>query len=139
MFSLCGVQSVRALEFAVWPGEIDLPASLTWEERQRRTTQYQRKGRQQSESWVNVERAITNSEDVEITDGDLLKGTSGAVALRLGVLTGDGNWYEVLIRSEEFSIQRGDGREETLDHFLEMGRAYWDAFASRKPGTTTSG
>ncbi|HKT24311.1 MAG TPA: hypothetical protein VJR04_06890 [Terriglobales bacterium] len=130
-FKLQGVQSVRALRFAIWPGEFSLPPGLPWEEQQRLNSEYRRKWRQETQSWEGFESAVNSDDDAELTDGEVVSG-NGTVALRLGVQTSDGEWYEAFVRAETLLIARSDEKEFDLEHLLTLGKAYWEAFANTK-------
>ena len=131
-FLLHSVESVRAFRHSLWPGGCEIPDGSSYEEQQRLEAEYRRKWREESESWDKFERAVAEDDEAELTDGDLLHGPNGGVALRLGVQMGNGEWYEVFLRAEALTISRSDQERLEFDEFLELGNAYWEAFASRK-------
>ena len=131
-----GVKSVRALRFAVWPGEFSMPAGLDRAEQQRRLDEIQSKGREESERWTKLESEVNADDDAELTDGEMTGG-DGALALRLGIHT-NGEWYDVFVRAEAVSIWRSDQQRLRIDEFVGLGCAYWEAFASRTKKAVTS-
>ena len=130
-FLLEGVQSVRGFRFAIWPGEFSLPDGLKWEEQELLRNEYRSKWRQESESWSKIESEVNNDADAELTDGDVA--LSGGVALRLGVRMSGGEWYEVFVRAEHLAIHQSNNENLDLKKFLQLGEAYWRAFAERNP------
>jgi hypothetical protein len=131
-FTLEGVQSARVLRFAIWPGQFEMPPGLSWDEQQKLIEEYRAKWRQQSESWDKFERDITSGEEAELTTGALALGADGAVALRLGVQMSDGVWHDTFIRAQRLRILRSDGQGLDIGRFVEMGNAYWEAFAAKQ-------
>jgi hypothetical protein len=85
----------------------------------------------ESDSWPAFEAAVAADDDSEITDGEVARG-GVTVALRLGVLMSGGEWYNVFLRAEHLTVRRSDDRDITLEEFLALGNAYWEAFANRK-------
>jgi len=131
---LQGVQSVRALRFAIWPGEFSLPSALSWEEHQQRMEEYRKLWRQESESWTALESAVNSPDGAEITDGYMVSG-NGVVTLRLGIEMPDGEWYEIFARAEHLRLTRSDYQQITLSQFLSLGHEYWEKFARRASET----
>lgn len=130
-FHLEGVQSVRAMRSTVWPGDFPLPSAFDWEQYQKKMSDYRKLWRQESESWATFESLANSDEDAELTEGDVVS-ADGIVTLRLGVQMGSGEWYEVFVRAEKLNLSRSDKGEATLNQFLSLGHAYWEAFANRR-------
>jgi hypothetical protein len=131
-FSLGGVQSVRVIRLAVWPGKFELPSGLPWQEEETLRGEYFAKCRLQSESWDKFEHDVTSDGDAEFSTGELALDESGAVAVRLGILMGGGHWYEVFVRAESLTVTRSDRQPLSLQQFMQFGNAYWKAFAARQ-------
>lgn len=125
------VASVRACSFAIWPGEAPDLQGKSVEEQNRLVTEYQSKWREQSLAWEQVENLLQESEEFFDTQSADLAESESNVALHLqGHL--DDRWTELFIRAKSYAIALSDGRLLTLQEFLRLGAAYWDAFAARK-------
>src|SRR5256885_349289 len=65
LLGLDGVQSARVDHYAVWPGEFSVPAGAR-EEEARLIAEHQSNCREESVSWSELGRAVTNS--LQLTD-----------------------------------------------------------------------
>jgi hypothetical protein len=129
-FELKGVSSARVSTWAAWLGEIVQMEGRSKEEQTRLVTEYHAKWREESESWSAFEARIGRSAP-EITDAGLASSVKGrGVALRIGVMDG-GVYFEARVRADTLNLSRSDGQALNLSGFHELGRLYWDAFASR--------
>jgi hypothetical protein len=131
-FAFAGVQSVRAMRLAVWPVKFELPTGLPSEEQEKLRSEYFAKSREESASWDKFEGDVTSDDEAEFTTGELALAPNGAVAARLGVQMGSGEWYEVFVRAQSLTVMRSDQQSLTLSQFTELGNAYWEAFAARR-------
>ncbi|MGD0347750.1 MAG: hypothetical protein ABSA85_13395 [Terracidiphilus sp.] len=122
-----GVQSVRALSSTPWPGGCQIPDGTPCEQQQTIVAEYQSKWREESLSWAEFERLI--SKGLEVSSATLGQGLGGVV-LRMGLLVGGGSYVETYIRGEDVAFSIGE-RQLTAEEFVELGEAYWEAFASR--------
>jgi hypothetical protein len=130
-----GVQSVRSLQYRVWPGAApDIQVGTPPEEQSRLVAQYQSKWREESEDWQTFENIVklNTNDSPEVADANLAMGTSG-IALRLGLLMPDESYRDVFVRAESLEISLSNGQHLTLQAFLALGEGYWKAFAARRP------
>jgi hypothetical protein len=121
-----GVQSVRSLRSVPWPGEFSIPQGVSREQESVLISEYQRKWREESQSWSALERLTTDG--LEVSNATLIRG-SNVVALRLVLLVADGAYVEAYIRGDRIDYYIGE-KQVTLDEFVALGEAYWQAFAS---------
>jgi hypothetical protein len=96
-----GVQSVRCFATGAWTEE-----SVSWDDFQR-----------------------LSATEPEVSTANLAEG-SNTVALQIGLLTGHGGYAEMYLRGEQLRFYVGDS-ETTKEEFVQLGEAYWAAFASR--------
>jgi hypothetical protein len=61
----------------------------------------------------------------------ILGQASIGVALRIGLLVGGDSYVEAFVREEEIAFLIGE-RQLTPEKFVELGEAYWEAFANRR-------
>ena len=122
-----GVQSVRSFRGVQWPGGCSIPLGTPYELQQAIVAEYQSKWREESLSWADFERLITAG--LEVSSATLARRSDG-VALRLGLLVGGDSYVEVYVRGTEISFWI-DERQITPEEFVEIGEAYWAAFANR--------
>lgn len=122
-----GVQSVRSFSGVPWPGDCAIPAGTPYEQQQALVAEYQSKWREESLSWADFERLIGNG--MEVSSATLVQGSNG-VALRLGLMIGGDSFAEAFVRGEDITFSIGE-RQLTLQEFVELGEAYWEAFANK--------
>lgn len=126
---LSGVQSVRAVRSEPWPGGFSLPKGVSREEESRLMAEYRSKWRDESQSWKEFEQL--SGEDMGVSDAMIAVGDSNSIALRMAVMTFEGNsYFEAFIRAQGISFSVGDDQME-VEQFLSLGEAYWKAFADR--------
>ena len=126
---LSGVQSVRATQSEPWPGEFSVPRGASRAEESRLIAEYHSKWREESQSWKEFEQS--SGEDMEVSDASIVFGHANSVALRLAVMMSSRNSFsEAFIRAEGVTFAVG-GDEVTMERFLSLGAAYWEAFANR--------
>ena len=126
--TVSGVQSVRSFNSAPWPGGCSIPPETPYEQQQAIVAEYQSKWREESMSWADFERLTNNG--LEVSSAALCRGLNG-VALRLGLLVEGDSYVEAYIRGEEITFSIG-ARHLTPEEFVEMGEAYWEAFANKR-------
>lgn len=124
-----GVQSVRACSGVPWPGGCLIPDGTPCEQQQAIVAEYQSKWREESLSWTEFERLINRG--LEVSSAALGQGLGG-VAMRMGLLVGGDSYVETHIRGEGITFSVGE-RQLAPEEFVELGEAYWEAFAS-EPG-----
>ena len=123
-----GVQSVRSLKSVPWPGGCSIPDATPYEQQQAIVAEYQSKWREESLSWADFEKLINDG--LEVSSASLGQG-SDSIALHLGLLVGGDSYVEAYIRGEEITFSIGE-RQLTPQQFVEMGEAYWEAFAKKE-------
>ena len=123
-----GVQSVRSFSSVPWPGGCSIPDGTPHEQQQAIVAEYQRKWREESLSWGDFERLIDKG--LELSSAVLIQGSKG-VALRLGLLVGGDSYVDAFVRGEEITFSVGE-RQLTPQEFVELGEAYWEAFANKR-------
>ena len=123
---LQGVQSVRAACTKGWPGGFSVPRGASREQESKLIAEYQTKCREESQSWAEFELLATKADTLDAT---LVIG-DGAVALRLGLMA-NSRYYEAHIRAKAINFAAGD-RQLTLEAFVRLGDAYWEAFSQRR-------
>jgi hypothetical protein len=128
MIVVSGVQSVRSFTSVPWPGDCSIPAGTPYEQQQALVAEYQRKWREESLSWADFERLIGNG--LEVSSATLGQASNG-VALRLGLLVGGDSYAEAFVRGEDIAFSIGE-RQLTPQEFVELGEAYWEAFANKR-------
>ena len=122
------VQPVRSFSSVPWPGGCSIPVETPYEQQQAIVAEDQSKWREESLSWADFERLTNNG--LEVSSATLGQGSNG-VALRLGLFVGGDSYVEAYIRGEEITFSIGD-RQLTPEEFVEVGEAYWEAFAKKR-------
>lgn len=130
-FLLAGVRSVRSLRYTVWPGPCEKYAGLPASDQSRIVAEYQAKWREESEEWEKFEAFANNADSPIISNASLVSAVNG-VALRLQMMVSGDSYRDVFFRADALNIRISDGRELTLNEFLGLGEAYWNAFATRR-------
>jgi len=129
VITVTGVESARALRNVPWPGGCSIREGMSRIEEEAVIAEYQRKWREESQSWAEFEQMT--GDGIEVSSAVLGRG-SEAVALHLGLLVGVGSSYvDVYIRGQGIVFQI-DERGVTPEEFVAIGEAYWHAFAKRK-------
>lgn len=132
---LQGVQSARVLHYTIWPGDFSLPAGLSAEEQSALVAQYQAKWREESAPWKDFESRLTKEYEqvFDISDAALAPSEQGAFALKLSGHLNYTDYHEVYLRAENLEITGNNERRFAFEEFLQLGKAYWDAFNARTP------
>lgn len=128
-----GVQSVRSLRSVPWPGGCPIPPGTPNEQQSLIISEYRRKWREESQSWSDFEQLI--GDGLEVSNATLGRG-SDAVALQLGLMVGRDFYVEAYIRGDRATFQVGE-KLVTLEDFLALGEAYWNAFSERAENRRT--
>jgi hypothetical protein len=123
-----GVRSVRSFRTVSWPGGYTIPQGMSRAQQEAAIAEYQRKCREESQSWADLERLI--SDGLEVSNATLGRG-SDVVALQLGLLVGGDSYVDAYIRGEGITFYIGE-KQVTPEEFVALGEAYWEAFASRR-------
>jgi hypothetical protein len=124
-----GVQSVRSFQTAPGPGGWSIPQGASNAQQSTIIAEYQRRCREESQSWNDLERSATDPFGLEVSTATLCRG-SNVVALQLGLLTAKSSYVEAYIRGEAIEFYIGE-RQVTPEEFVALGEAYWEAFAKR--------
>jgi hypothetical protein len=127
--SVEGAQSVRAVRYVPWPGGCPIPEGTPNEEQSILIAEYQRKWREESQSWNDFERLSRNPVGLRVSNASLCLGTH-VVALQLGLHVARDSYAEAYIRGEAITFSIGESKV-TLEEFIAFGGAYWDAFANK--------
>jgi hypothetical protein len=129
-----GVQSVRSIRSVPWPGGCPIPPGTPNEQQSVIISEYHRKWREESQSWALFEQLV--GDGLEVSNATIGQG-SNVVALQLGLLAGGDSYVEAYIRGEEARFHVGKKRV-TLEEFVALGEAYWNAFAEKAESRRTS-
>jgi len=121
-----GVQSARALHSVPWPGGCQIPPGAANDQQSIIIAEYHRKWREESLSWTDFERL--NKDDFQVGNATLGR-SPDVVTLQLGFLAGD-DYITAYVRGEGATFHIGEN-EVTIEEFLALGEAYWNAFAKR--------
>ncbi len=126
------VESARATQHILWPGECVVPAGSSRDDERRIIDEYRAKWREESFSWDDFERAAGSGEH-EILEASLVRGDRTSIHLSTcpTVATATNHAHEVFVRAEAMSLVGSDGTDFGIERFLAMGEAYWEAFGSR--------
>jgi len=124
-----GVRSVRSLRSVPWPGGCPIPPGTPNEQQSIIISEYHRKWREESQSWTDFERLTSDPYGLEVSVANLGLGPD-AVALQLGLLVARDSYVEAYIRGEGITFYAGE-KQATLEEFVALGEAYWEAFADR--------
>ena len=129
VFRLDGVQSARAVKYSIWPGPFAVSPGTATEEQERLVAEYQAKWREESQSWSDLEKAMTaeNKQVIDISDATLATEKDSAVALRISGLLNYTMYHEIFLRAEKLTISRTDAGELKVEELLKLGKSYWDA------------
>lgn len=128
-----GVQSVRVVRSAIWPGGCSVPDEVSREEESRIIAEYQAKWREESASWNEFEAAANreNGDVFCILDATLATSRDGILAIRLDGQLGSGPrnnyaaYHEFFVRAARLEISTTDGKRFELEDFLRLGGTYW--------------
>lgn len=128
-----GVQSARALRYAIWPGEFSIPAGVSREEESRLITEYQAKWRQESLGWDELEKAVTTecAQVIDISNAMLATAEDHSIAVRICGHLNYVAYHELYLRAERLVVSKSDGENLGIQGLLKMGAAYWEAFERR--------
>ena len=127
LFHLEGVESVRVLRYAIWPGEFSVPSGSSREEERRLIEEYQSKWRQESASWNEFESTITvgNGQIFCIHDAAIVIPNDAIIALKPCGQLNHSKYHEIFLRAEKLRILGNDASRYSLDEFRRLGEIYW--------------
>lgn len=125
-FDVFYVRSARALHSVPWPGGCQIPPGAANDQQSIIIAEYHRKWREESLSWTDFERL--NKDDFQVGNATLGR-SPDVVTLQLGFLAGD-DYITAYVRGEGATFHIGEN-EVTIEEFLALGEAYWNAFAKR--------
>jgi hypothetical protein len=129
-----GVRSVRSLRSVPWPGGCSIPQGMPNAQQETLIAEYHGKWREESQSWSTFEGLA--SDGLEVSNATLGRG-SDVIALQLGLLVANDSYVEAYIRGEGIRFYIGE-KQVTPEEFVAFGEAYWDAFAKKADGGSTS-
>jgi hypothetical protein len=130
-----GVSEVEALRFVPWPGDLVIPEGSSWKDSEAIRAAYFEKGRLESIEWPDVAGRLLKTDEYEISQATLaFRGIDSMLTLHL--LNDDrSDFPEIRITAGRVRFFLGSERELSRQEFLELGEAYWRAFAERSPQT----
>jgi len=133
VLNLEGVQSARALRYAIWPGGCAIPEGLSIEQQRKIVAEYQAKWREESVCWTDFESRITREDEqvLDISDAAITASPEGTVALKICGHLNYATYHEVYLRFEVLKIAGAGGKQVELEEFMRMGEAYWAAYSAR--------
>ena len=123
-----GVQSVRSLRSVQWRGGCSIPQGTPNDQQSTLIAEYHRKGREESQSWNDFEHLTKDG--LEVSNATLGRGPN-VVALQLGLMVRHDSYAKAYMRGEEIAFYIGD-KQVTLEEFVKIGEAYWEAFATKR-------
>jgi hypothetical protein len=133
LLKLEDVTSVRAIVHYRWVGKFEDRENISREEREQLVQQYWAKWRDESLSWSEFEEAL-ETDPLQISDASYAS-KNNETALKIGgFLNGekfDGIYFDVFLRGKNLSVSRSDGKEFSLEKFIELGRKYWNSLGSK--------
>jgi hypothetical protein len=136
---LDGVQSARAFHWQLWPGGCSVPEGVSRDEEKRLVAEYRTKWREDSCSWPEVELRLSREKHApDVMDASFASGENNEIAIHLGVMLTDGEYFNLFVRAERLSVSRSDGESIDLEGFIKLGEAYWEANAARRKNNTGS-
>lgn len=129
-----GVQSVRVVRYAVWPGAFSVPKGVSRAEESRLVKEYQAKWREESAAWSAFESRFSKDPGtwVEVSDATLVESEAGTVASWFAGQLDDKHYHQVYVRAERLDALRSDGEPLGMALFKTLGEQYWEAFAQRR-------
>lgn len=128
VITVSGVASVRSFRGVPWPGGCAIPDGTPYEQQHAMVAEYQSKWREESLSWPDFERFTNNG--LEVSSASLALAPDG-IALRLGLFVAGDSYVEAFVRGKEITFTIGEGLL-TPKEFVELGEAYWEAFAKKQ-------
>jgi hypothetical protein len=129
-----GVSEVEALRFVAWPGDLVIPEGSSWEDSEAIRARYFEKGRLESVEWQDVAGRLLKTDEYEISQATITIRGHNATMLTLQLSNYDRNDYpKIRITAERVRFFLGSERELSRPEFLNLGEAYWRAFAERRP------
>jgi hypothetical protein len=138
-FQLDGVQSARAFHWQLWPGGCSVPEGASRDEEKRLVADYRAKWREDSCSWPEVESRLSREKHApDVMDASFASGENNEIAIHLGVMLADGEYFNLFVRAERLSVSRSDGEPIDLEGFINLEEAYWEAYAARRKNNTDS-
>jgi hypothetical protein len=127
LFHLEGVQSARAIHWAMWPGEFSVPPGVSRSEETKLISEYQAKWREESASWseFDVTIALGSKQIFCIHDAAILALDEGIVALKLCGQLNHSKYHEIFLRADTLRISGNNESKYTLNEFRKLGETYW--------------
>ena len=125
---------MEALRFVAWPGGLVIPESSSWQDSEAVRRSFYEKGRLESAEWQDVAARLVKTDEYEISQATITAREPSVATLSLQLLNDDRSDYpEIRITAERVRFFLGSDRELTLPEFLDLGQAYWRAFAEHRP------
>jgi hypothetical protein len=133
-FLLTAVSSARAMRHRQWPGEYPISSELPWEEQNRLRHKLYARGRMESIAWSEFENLVASDEG-EIMNGSLTNLSAKEQSLMFEIYfrtPGREGYLYMTLEFEKLSVLSDEKGPMTIEEYLALGNAYWEAFASRK-------
>jgi hypothetical protein len=127
---LQAVESVRVTTWSVWPGPPPEVDGKPIEEQNRLITEYKAKWREESASWNDFEATFLSNK-LDIYQAEIARQKSSVALQIVGSLNGeefDDQFFRIFIRAGQTAIEQNNGIMGSIEHFLEMGKNYWESF-----------
>ena len=126
---LQNVESARFITWVVWPGPSPEVQGKPMEEQNRLIAEYHSKWREESVSWNTFEAAFSTHR-FDISHAEIARQKSSVALQMVGSLDG-GEFYDqffrFFIRAGEIAIEQNNDIAGSIEHFLEVGRNYWES------------
>lgn len=134
-FRFRGVKSLRVARYRSWYDNFAMPEGLSRDEQTRVLDEFSQNGREESVSWTDFEKQCKETKGdgfaSVINAGLAVGGSVTTLLLRIECMEGG---LDVFISGQGLEIYLTDGRQLSLDEFLELGEAYWTNFALKSKG-----
>ncbi len=129
-----GVSEVQAFRLVPWPGDLVIPEGSSWEDSEAIRARHFEKGRLESVEWRDVARRLLKTDEYEISHATIAIREHDDEILTMELLKDDrSDSPTIRITAERMRFFLGSERELSRQEFLELGEAYWRAFAERRP------
>ena len=133
ILEITGIKILNALRHEPWPGPIPTCKGLPYEEQEAVSKDYRSKARSVSADWSEFEMRVSTG-SFSVYNASIQRSETG-VTLRLsGEISESDEWFEVSLSGESISVARSDGGPMSFEDLLQLGSAYWEAFAARRKG-----
>ena len=126
------VTSVRSIGHFRWPGTFEGRANNSREEYGQLVKDYLAKWREETVGWTEFESAL-RTDPLQIGDASFVS-RNDVTTLRIGgFLDGekfDDIYFDVFLRGKNLTASRSDGKDFSIEAFIDLGKKYWDDFGN---------